>query len=494
MGNMSTKISKEHIAISIIGHVDSGKSTLTGQLSLKFGKLDARMLAKLQKDADAINKSSFALASFTDRTKEERTRGVTINTTLVKLETPRFEITVLDCPGHADYIKNATSGCKQSDVSIVVCPARFEASCSSEGTLKTHLTLASVLGSKKFIVCINKLDEVQIVHETSLKTAFDAACAAVMQLLKRLAVNKDDVIFLPISALKCIGLFKDGEQYPFFEGAPVKEKVPGQNKIFSLEEAIDYQDSPLRAVDRPLRMPVASIAHVPGHGAVLCGRVDYGSLTKGKAVKILPIGLSTKVKSVEAHNESVEVANAGSNIGVVLDTKDKTAVEKIRPGSITGSADDSDFVCSPFYTVSGISMKKSKKGADKSGISVGYTPVISCGTANIATKIVKIIKCVTKDKVVIENPETIPTGARFDAIVYPTKPVVFEAASSYPGLGKFVARDSGSLVFAGQITGKVTEAEAKQKFDIDTTVLSGDKEAIKKAKAATKGRNAAAAA
>ena len=138
---MSTETGeKPVIAISIIGHVDSGKSTLTGQLALKLGGLDERTLQKLQKEADEKNKSSFAMAFYTDKTKEERERGVTIQTTLVKMETEKFNITVIDCPGHADYIKNATSGCKQSDVSIVVCPARFEASCSSEGTLKTHLT------------------------------------------------------------------------------------------------------------------------------------------------------------------------------------------------------------------------------------------------------------------------------------------------------------------------------------------------------------------
>ncbi|ORD93554.1 EF1A [Enterospora canceri] len=252
--------------------------------------------------------------------------------------------------------------------------------------------------------------------------------------------------------------------------------------VHSLEEAIDYQDAPLRPIDRPLRMPISSIAHVPGHGAVLCGRVDYGFLAKGDNVKILPIGVSAKVKSIEAHKCSLQRADSGENIGFVLDTKDKATVEKIKTGSIAGPSDDGVFVCSPFYLVAGISMKKSKKsGTDQSGIKEGYTPVISCGTANVACKFAKLTKCITKDKVEIENPTIIPTGARFEALIYPTKQVLFEEAASFPGLGKFVCRDSGMLVCAGQIKGKMTEAEAKEKYGLSIAVLSGDKDAIKKA-------------
>lgn len=485
---MSTETGeKPVIAISIIGHVDSGKSTLTGQLALKLGGLDERTLQKLQKEADEKNKSSFAMAFYTDKTKEERERGVTIQTTLVKMETEKFNITVIDCPGHADYIKNATSGCKQSDVSIVVCPARFEASCSSEGTLKTHLTLAAILGSKKFIVCINKIDEIDVVNDNTLKTSFDAASEAVFSLLKKLAVQRKDVIFLPISALKGIGLFKNGATYDFYPGSPVPEKN-GITHIKTLEDAINYQDVPKRALDRPLRMPISSIAHVPGHGAVLCGRVDYGVLNKGDLVKILPIGISAKVKSIEAHKTSIPKAEAGMNIGFVLDTKDKTTVEKIKTGSIVGAGEDKDFASYPFYTVTCMSMKKGKKGSSEpSGIKAGYTPVISCGTANIACKFAKLLSTVDKDsKETIPNPTVIPAGQRFDAIIYPTKQVVFEKASEFPGLGKFVCRDSGILVVAGQITGKMTEAEAREKYDLDISLLSGDKEALKKQRAAKK--------
>merc|ERR1712131_550202 len=317
------------------------------------------------KEAEAKNRGSFTYAFFTDRSEEERNRGVTIQATLVKMETEKFNINILDCPGHSDYIKNATSGCKQSDISVVVCPAKFEASCSATGTLKTHLTLAAILGSKNFIVCINKIDDLQESQDV-VKTRYDAACEAVYSILKKLGVQRDSVIFLPISALKGIGLFKDSDTYPFYEGAKMVEKK----------------------------------------------------------------------------------------------TKKATVIKTLEDA---------------------LSMKKSKAGSSEpTGIKAGYTPVISCGTSNVACKFAKLLTCTTKDKEFIENPNIIPSNARFDAIVYPTKDTIFECASDFPGLGKFICRDSGILVVVGQVTGKVTSEQAASEFDLNMALVKGDKEALKK--------------
>lgn len=479
---MSEPAKKDLIAFSIVGHVDSGKSTLTGTLAMRFGGLDNRQMQKLTADAEARNKGSFAKAFFTDRTEEEKNRGVTIQTTLVPMETEKYRLTVIDCPGHADYIKNATSGCKQADVSIVVCPARFEASCSAEGTLKTHITLSAILGNKKFILAINKLDDVAEINENSQETAFDAACAAVIQIFKKVGVKEEDVICLPISALKEVGIFKGGETYKFHKGASVKEKN-GVSKIFTIEEAIDYQDPPARALDKNLRMPVSSIAHVPGHGTVLCGRVDYGVLKKGDGVKVLPIGLEASVKSIEAYKQSVPEATAGMNVGFVLDTKQKETIASIKAGSVVGHAKDADFNTYTFYKVSAISMLKGGKSADgKGGIKVGYSPVISCGSTSVACKFAKLLKIIYKDKTEQVDPEKIPHGGRFEAIIYPTKTCVFETAKEFPGLGKFVCRDQNTLGLCGHIIEKISLKEGQEKYGLDVALLSGDKEALKKAR------------
>lgn len=467
---------KPLISISIIGHVDSGKSTLCGQLATRFGALNKREQEKLSKIAAENSKTSFALAYFTDRTEQERKRGVTINTTLVEMETAKFKVNFLDCPGHADYIKNATSGCKQSDLSVVVVPADFQASCSADGTLKTHLTLAAVLGSKNFIVCINKLDEVAEKNKTDLETTFDAASAAVGKLLKKLNVKLENVIFLPISALNGVGIFKGGETFGFFKGYIPPVPKPGYEKIMTLEEAIDFQEIPSRPTDKPLRLPISSVCHVPGQGTILCGRVDYGSIKKGDQIKVLPVDLVAEVKNVQAHKQDVEAGVAGMNIGFSIITKDKAKYDAIKAGDMVGPASDADFQLYPFYTVSAVSLKgKAKAGQEEKGIRAGYTPVLSCGTSNIATKFVKLLVAYGKDNAVIENPEIISKDQRFTALIYPTKQALFESFKTFPFLGKFVCRDSGVLVIVGQIMECVTEKKATADFNVTVASVTGVK-------------------
>lgn len=467
------------ISVSIIGHVDSGKSTLCGRLATEWGELDQRQQAKLQQIAEEKSKGTFAFAYFTDRTEAERDRGITINTTLVEMKTKKFKINFLDCPGHADYIKNATSGCKQSDLSVVVVPADFQASCSADGTLKTHLTLAAILGSKNFIVCINKIDEVAAKNKADMETTFEAASAAVGKLLKKLGVALESVIFLPISALHGIGIFRGKEKFDFFKGHKLVKPRNGFEVIDCLEDAIDSQDVPKRAVDTLLRMPLSSVAHVPGQGTIFCGRVDYGTIKKDDAIKFLPSGVTGTVKNVQAHKQDVPVGEAGMNIGFSFYTKDKVnSIDKIAAGHMVGPASDPSFQLYPFYIVSGISMKgKAKAGSDEKGIKVGYTPVVSCGTSNIASKFVKLLGTVDKSNNIIpdETMTMIPKDIKFAAMIYPSKQALFEKVSTFPALSKFVCRDSGKLVCVGNVLDCVTMERAVEEFKINVAEVTGVK-------------------
>lgn len=492
---MSEVQTKPLINISIIGHVDSGKSTLCGRLATKLGSFDDRSQAKLAKIANENSKGSFTFAYFTDRTKVERERGVTINPTLVEMQTSKYRINFIDCPGHADYIKNATTGCKQADLSIVVVPADFEASCSAEGTLKTHLTLAAILGSKNFIVCINKIDEVadkarkvagenSDVDQKNLKPVFDAAVAAVSKFLKKLGVDLKTVIFLPISALHGIGLFKGDKKYDFFQGYVPPTPVPGFDKITCLEEAIDYQKAPERPTKQSLRLPVSSTANVPGQGTIVCGRVDYGTLRRGMNIKILPLNLVGEVKNIQAHKADVEAGEAGMNIGFSLKIEDKaktSLIDKVTTGSMVGETKDESFTPHPFYLVSCVSMKGkgSKGGQEEKGIRPGYTPVISCGTSNVASKFVKIVSAIDKEtNTALEvPPSVISKDQRFTALIYPTKSALFESYKSFPTLGKFVCRDSGVLVAVGQVLEALTEQQAVERYNVSMAEVTGVKPA-----------------
>uniref|UniRef100_A0A1B6JTY0 GTP-eEF1A C-terminal domain-containing protein n=1 Tax=Homalodisca liturata TaxID=320908 RepID=A0A1B6JTY0_9HEMI len=337
-----------------------------------------------------------------------------------------------------------------------------------------HTRQRDVLSSKNFIVCVNKLDEVAAKNSSDLKTTFDAACAAVAKLLKKVGVDKDKVIFLPISALQGVGLFEGGETFPFYEGCKPAVAKPGFECIKTLEEAINYQDVPVRPVTRPLRMPLSNVAHVAGHGAIFCGRIDYGSLKKGDLVKFLPTNLKTDVKNVQEHRKDIAVGEAGMNVGFSINCKDKIQIDKIKTGHIVGPADDNEFAFYPFYVANCFSLKPKSKGGEERGIRPGYTPVLSGGTANVACKFVKILGCVTKTGPV-EDPAFVPNGARFSVLLYPSKPVLFETADKLPFLGKFVCRDSGIIVAAGQITERLTEDEAVAKYGVNMADVLGQK-------------------
>lgn len=485
---------KPLLSIAIIGHVDSGKSTLTGRLATIFGGLDKRTKDKLDKIATENNKSSFTLAYYSDKTVEERKRGVTINTTLVNMQTKKYEINFLDCPGHADYIKNAVSGCKQSDLSIVVVPANFQASCSEDGTLKNHLTLAAILGSKNFIVCINKLDEIERQLDGNMeemKTRFDAARAAVLELLSKLAVKKEDVIFLPISALEGIGIFSketieemgkgenEAKFYGFFKGAepPKGSDWDKTKKIMCLEDAINAQPVPMRQLDKPLRMPITKPYKVDGQGMVFSGRIDYGMLKKKDTIKILPSELVTEIKTMEANHNNIELAKAGDNIGFTVLTKSLDALNSVATGHVVGPTADPEFTVAPFYKVNCISMKpKGKAGLEERGIRVGYSPVLNCGASSVTCKFVKLIGTTDKNgKIVQADPEFVSKGARFFALIHPTRLTYAEDFRKAPSLGKFVMRDSGILVCCGQILERVSEADAKNIYGVDLSELTQTK-------------------
>lgn len=457
------------LSISVIGHVDSGKSTLTGRLATRWGELDKRKMEKLEQIASSHNKTSFSLAYFSDTTKEERERGVTINTTIVKMRSSKFRLNLFDCPGHADYISNTTSGCKQADLSIVVVPADFTASCAPGGMLEPHIRLSKTLGVKCFIVCVNKLDEVAERNKTHVKSTFDSAVVSIMKKFKEARIKREDVIFLPISALNGIGIFKDGEVFDFYKDmAPTMlDENKKEVKILTLEDAINIQPAPRRALDAPLRMTISSIANVQGHGTIYCGKVDFGTLTKGMSVRFLPSNIVTKIKSIQEHKVDKESAPAGMNIGFSIELRDKAQQDKIKTGSIIASSTDTKFKMHSFYLVSAVSLKH---GRETNGIRVGYTPLLSA-TTNVPCKFVKLISYETKKTGVVADPDYIPNNARFTAVIYPTKDCFLEKSEDFPSLSRFVCLDSSSLAAAGAVLECLTDEEAATKYGIDVVAL-----------------------
>ena len=282
---MSSK--KDKINLVVIGHVDSGKSTSTGHLIVKSGGFDERTLEKYKKEAEAMGKGSFAYAWILDKLKAERARGITINITLNQFNTAKYNCTIIDAPGHRDFIKNMITGTAQADVAILMISSaqgEFEAGISAEGQTKEHALLAFTLGIRSMIVCINKMDKT-LPNEYS-EARFNEIVNEAKNFLKKLGYKEENLQFIPISGFLGENLVTRTDKMPWYKGV-------------CLVEAIDKLPVPVRPSDKPLRLPLQDVYKISGVGTVPVGRVETGVIKPGMNVTFAPGDHKTDVKSVE---------------------------------------------------------------------------------------------------------------------------------------------------------------------------------------------------
>ncbi len=469
------------ISISVIGHVDSGKSTLTGVLASRWGDNDERKQKALEKEAASNNKSSFSWAYFTDTTAEERKRGVTIKASIVNLRTKKFRMNFLDCPGHADYLLNASRGCKNADVAIAVVPANFQASCSNQGMLATHLLMAAALGSTNFCICINKLDELEEDGTTkNAESTFHAAVAYIRKtVLPKVPVDPRKVVFLPISALHKKGLFSDdNNNYDFYanskECVTYKDENNKEVKVLTLEDVINRYEAPVRRVDSDLRIIVNSVESVKGVGHVYCGQVVSGKLEPGMSIKIIPANIVSKVKTIQEHCKPIPFAIAGMNIGFTIDFKPQKGFDKNKAvGSVVCPENDKVQVY-PFYLFNGYALKggnKENKKEKPEYIKHNYTPTM-CGVGKVACKFVKLLTCIEKKNApTVYYPDSIPFKCKFTALIYPEKEIFMEDFNKVPELGRVIFVDKPHIVAMGHVTKGFTEDYVVKRWGIDVAAL-----------------------
>ena len=293
---------KTHMNLVVIGHVDSGKSTTTGHLIYKCGGINQRDLEKLEIEANNLNKSSFKYAFILDKTKAERSRGITIDCSLWKFETKVYNYTIIDAPGHRDFLKNMITGTSQADCSILMVSANegeFEAGISKTGQTKEHLLLAYTLGIRQLIVCINKMDDNSVKYS---ETRYENIKSELSDYLKKIGFNMKTVPFIPISGWNGDNLIEKSTNTIWYKGPTVIE-------------ALDMVTPPVRPLEKPLRLPIQSVYKIKGFGTVPSGRVESGVLKIGMTVEIAPHNILTEVKSIEAHHTSLLQAIPGDNIG-----------------------------------------------------------------------------------------------------------------------------------------------------------------------------------
>jgi elongation factor 1-alpha len=431
---------KVHVSLVIIGHVDAGKSTTTGHLIYKCGGIDKRTIEKYEKEAAEMGKSSFKYAWVLDNLKAERERGITIDIALWKFESPKYAFTVIDAPGHRDFIKNMITGTSQADVAVLVidsAPGGFEGGWASEGQTKEHALLAFTLGVKQMIVALNKMDSCAY-----SESRYNDIKEEVSGYLKKVGYKPAKINFVPISGWVGDNMIDRSTAMTWYKG-PI------------LLEALDLVIPPERPTNKPLRLPLQDVYKIGGIGTVPVGRVETGILKPNMVVTFAPIGLTTEVKSVEMHHESLTEAVPGDNVG--FNCKN-VSVKDIKRGYVaSNSADDPAKGCETFIAQVIIMSHPGQ-------IQNGYTPVLDCHTSHIATKFKNIDEKMDRrtGKTLEENPKFVKNGDACMVTMEPSKPMVVESFSDYPPLGRFAVRDMRQTVAVGVIKSVIKKEEGKK--------------------------------
>ncbi|KAG6521511.1 hypothetical protein ZIOFF_018634 [Zingiber officinale] len=443
---------KVHISIVVIGHVDSGKSTTTGHLIYKLGGIDKRVIERFEKEAAEMNKRSFKYAWVLDKLKAERERGITIDIALWKFETTKYYCTVIDAPGHRDFIKNMITGTSQADCAVLIIDSTtggFEAGISKDGQTREHALLAFTLGVKQMICCCNKMDATTPKYS---KARYDEIVKEVSSYLKKVGYNPDKIPFVPISGFEGDNMIERSTNLDWYKGP-------------TLLEALDLVNEPKRPTDKPLRLPLQDVYKIGGIGTVPVGRVETGVLKPGMVVTFGPTGLTTEVKSVEMHHEALQEALPGDNVGFNVKN---VAVKDLKRGFVASNSKDDPAKEAANFTSQVIIMNHPGQ------IGNGYAPVLDCHTSHIAVKFAEILTKIDRrsGKELEKEPKFLKNGDAGFIKMIPTKQMVVETFSEYPPLGRFAVRDMRQTVAVGVIksvekkdpTGaKVTKAAAKKK-------------------------------
>ena len=400
---------KEHLNLAFIGHVDHGKSTLVGNLLVKAGTINEQQLASGE------DKFRFIM----DTTKEEQERGVTIDLAHQKFSTKKYDYTVVDCPGHRDFVKNMITGASQADAGVLVVAA-------DDGVMpqtKEHVFLSKTLGINQLIVAINKMDLIDYSEDK-----YNELKEEVSNLIKTVGFNPADVPFIPLSAFEGDNIVEASSNTSWYKGP-------------TLIDALDALSAPDKPTGLPLRIPIQDVYSITGVGTVPVGRVETGVMKKGENVIFEPAGASGEVKSIEMHHEQFDAAEPGDNIGFNVRGVGKN---DIRRGDVAGHTDSAPTVAREFKAQVVVLQHPGV-------ITVGYTPVFHCHTSQVACTFLELSKKLNPATGAVdeENPDFLKTGNAAIVKIKPTKPMCLENAKEIPQMGRFAIRDMGQTVAAG---------------------------------------------
>jgi len=420
---------KEHLNLVIIGHIDHGKSTMMGCLLIKTGAVTDREARELEKLAKEYDRESWSYAYVFDRLKEERQRGITIDLAFRKFESASKYFTVIDAPGHADFVKNMITGASQADAAILVVSGKkgeMEVGIAANGQTREHAYLAQTLGVKQLVVAINKADNWEYKEER-----YNECKDAISDLLKTIGFPVKKIEFVPTSGMTGDNLAEKSDKMPWYKGP-------------TLLEAIDQFVVPEKPTDKPLRVPIQDAYKIKGTGVVPVGRVETGILKQGDKIIIKPTGFTGEIRSIEMHHEEIKEALPGDNIGFSIRGIEMKDVGR---GDCMGHPNDPPTVITPSGSWTGQVIVIWHPTA----VAQGYTPVVHAHTAQIAARFASLDKKLDpKTGAVIEdNPKFIKKNELAIVTLVPIKKMCLEKYTDIPEMGRFAVRDMGRTVAVG---------------------------------------------
>jgi elongation factor 1-alpha len=410
---------------------------MMGALLIKTGAVSEREARELEKIAKEYDRPSWSYAYVFDRLKEERQRGITIDLAFRKFETKSKYFTIIDAPGHADFVKNMITGASQADAAILVVSGKkgeMEVGIAANGQTREHAYLAQTLGVKQLAVAINKADNYDFSQER-----YNECKEAVSGLLKQIGYNVKTIKFVPTSGMTGDNLTTKSDKMPWYDGP-------------TLVDALDQFEIPPKPTDKPLRVPIQDAYKIKGTGVVPVGRVETGVLKKGDKIIIMPTGFQGEIRSIEMHHEEIPQAEPGDNIGFSIRGIEMKDVGR---GDCMGHPTNIPTVVTPTGSWTGQIIVIWHPTA----IAQGYTPVIHAHTAQVAAKFMELNKKLDQKTgaVIEDSPKFIKRNEVAIVKLQPIKKLCIEKYEVIPEMGRFAVRDMGRTVAVGIVKDLVTE-------------------------------------
>ena len=414
---------KINMNVVFVGHVDAGKSTTVGHLMFDLGSVTEQDMKKLREEAQKHGKVGFEFAYVMDKVKEERERGVTIDLSYQKLITQKYSVTIIDAPGHRDFVKNMITGASQADSAFLVIAAQS----GVQPQTKEHLWLLRTMGVANLAILINKMDEIEYNEEK-----FNKVKADVSDLLKTVGYSLEKTPFLATSGLMGDNLVKKSDKMTWYKGPTVLEQL-------------DQFPEPKQPTDLPLRMPIQDVYEITGIGTVPVGKIATGQMKSGQKIIIIPgrsgRGVPGEVRSVEMHHETLNEAQAGDNVGVNIRGVGKKDIAR---GDVICDAAQPASIVEEFVAQVAIINHPTV-------VAKGYTPVFHVHTAQVPCQFVELIEKMDPKtgQVSEKNPDFLKNGDIAKVRIKPQGNLVLETQKTNPQMSRFAIRDAGATVAAG---------------------------------------------